>query len=241
MQSLLPFLASHDQLASYLTQLLQACVLLALLLAVFVPLEHYFSVRPSAFFQKGWPVNLGWYFINSLAPIFLLGPPAVLLAWIVHAVLPASFTGAAAMRSIRRQHDDAVLLAIRAGFNHPRQFRQLIRRQTRLRPAHPIVEQTFRAVNVEPMNPIPQLWRSIPPILAASQRSIPSPIAASDNSCRLWLTSFDRRANARSSRPPNNPLAIPPLKPWRGPPRELESAPPRFGNPPMSQPAEPLA
>jgi hypothetical protein len=77
-----------------LTQLLRACVLLALLLAVFVPLEHYFSVRPSAFFQKGWPVNLGWHFINSLAPIFLLGPPAVLLAWIVHAVLPASFTGA---------------------------------------------------------------------------------------------------------------------------------------------------
>jgi sterol desaturase/sphingolipid hydroxylase (fatty acid hydroxylase superfamily) len=96
MQSLLALLASHDQLAAYLTQALRACVLLALLLAVFVPLEHYFSVRPAAFFQKGWLVNLGWYFINSLAPIFLLGPPAVLLAWTVHAVLLASFTGAAA-------------------------------------------------------------------------------------------------------------------------------------------------
>ena len=86
MQSLLALLASHDQLATYLTQVLRACVLLALLLAVFVPLEHYFSVRPAAFLQKGWLVNLGWYFINSLTPIFLLGPPAVLLAWMVHAV-----------------------------------------------------------------------------------------------------------------------------------------------------------
>jgi hypothetical protein len=43
------------------------------------------------------------------------------------------------------------------------------------------------------------VWRSIPPIFAASQRSIPSPIAASDNSRRLWLTFFDRRVNARSS------------------------------------------
>src|SRR6202795_3810305 len=96
MQSLLALLASHDQLAAYLTQALRACVLLALLLAVFVPLEHYFSGRPAAFFQKGWLVNLGWYFINSLAPIFLLGPPAALLAWAVHTVLPASLTGAAA-------------------------------------------------------------------------------------------------------------------------------------------------
>jgi sterol desaturase/sphingolipid hydroxylase (fatty acid hydroxylase superfamily) len=70
--------------------------LLGLLLAVFVPLEHYFSVRPGAFLQKGWPVNFAWYFINSLAPIFLLGPPAALLAWVVHSVLPESFTGAAA-------------------------------------------------------------------------------------------------------------------------------------------------
>jgi sterol desaturase/sphingolipid hydroxylase (fatty acid hydroxylase superfamily) len=59
-------------------------------------LESFFSVRPAAFFQKGWLVNLGWNFINSLTPIFLLGPPAALLAWMVHAVLPASFTGAAA-------------------------------------------------------------------------------------------------------------------------------------------------
>src|ERR1700722_1629605 len=37
-----------------------------------------------------------------------------------------------------------------------------------------------------------------------------------------------------------SPRDAPPLKPWRDPPLQLESAPPRFGNPPMSQPAEPL-
>jgi hypothetical protein len=44
-------------------------------------LESFFSVRPAAFFQKGWLVNLVWNFINSLTPIFLLGPPAALLGW----------------------------------------------------------------------------------------------------------------------------------------------------------------
>ena len=96
MQTLLGLLASHHHLALYLTQVLRAGVVLAILLAVFVPLEHYFSVRPAAFFQKGWLVNLSWYFINSLTPIVILGPPAALLAWIVHAVLPDNFTGAAA-------------------------------------------------------------------------------------------------------------------------------------------------
>ena len=96
MQSLLDLLAAHHHLTVYLTQVLRASILLAGLLAVFVPLEHYFSVRPAAFFQKGWLVNLGWYFINSLTPILVLGPPAALLAWMVHTVLPDSFTGAAA-------------------------------------------------------------------------------------------------------------------------------------------------
>jgi hypothetical protein len=40
---------------------------------------------------------------------------------------------------------------------------------------------------------------SIPPIFAAEHRSIPSRTAASDRGRRLWLTFFDRRANARSA------------------------------------------
>lgn len=50
--------------------------MLAFLIAIFAPLESFFSLRPAPFFQKGWLVNLGWCFTNSLTPIFLLGPPA---------------------------------------------------------------------------------------------------------------------------------------------------------------------
>jgi hypothetical protein len=39
---------------------------------------------------------------------------------------------------------------------------------------------------------------------------------------------------------PNNPLAISPLKAWGESSVPLESAPPRFRNRPMCQPAEPL-
>jgi sterol desaturase/sphingolipid hydroxylase (fatty acid hydroxylase superfamily) len=74
----------------------RACVWLGLMIAVFAPLEHFFAVRPAKLFRKGWSVNLGWYFLNSLAPIFLLGPPSALIAWGIHAILPASVTGAAA-------------------------------------------------------------------------------------------------------------------------------------------------
>jgi hypothetical protein len=39
----------------------------------------------------------------------------------------------------------------------------------------------------------------MPPILAASPRSMPVRTAASDNSRRIWLASFERLASARSS------------------------------------------
>lgn len=93
MQSLL---ASHQHIAGLLLQAVRTCVWLAILVAVFAPLEHFFAVRPAKTFHKGWATNLGWYFVNSLVPIFLLGPPVALIAVIIHAVLPASLTGAAA-------------------------------------------------------------------------------------------------------------------------------------------------
>jgi sterol desaturase/sphingolipid hydroxylase (fatty acid hydroxylase superfamily) len=89
-------LASHQHVLAYLRQIISSAAILAVVIAIFVPLEALFSIRKARVFYPGWSVNLGWYFINALAPIFLLGPPAGLIAWAVHAVLPASFTGAAA-------------------------------------------------------------------------------------------------------------------------------------------------
>ena len=90
------FLAAHQHIAGFLLLALRACLWLALMVAIFAPLESIFAVRPARRFHKDWATNLGWYFANSLVPIFLLGPPSALIAIAVHAVLPASVTGAAA-------------------------------------------------------------------------------------------------------------------------------------------------
>src|SRR5271165_4788685 len=90
------FLSSHQHVLVYLRQFISSIATLAVVIAIFVPLEALFAVRKARVFYPGWSVNLGWYFINALAPILLLGPPVGLIAWMVHAVLPASFTGAAA-------------------------------------------------------------------------------------------------------------------------------------------------
>jgi sterol desaturase/sphingolipid hydroxylase (fatty acid hydroxylase superfamily) len=63
---------------------------------IFVPLEHVFAVRPAKLFNKGWSTNLGWYFVNSLVTVFLLGPPTALIALIIHLLIPESVTAMAA-------------------------------------------------------------------------------------------------------------------------------------------------
>ncbi len=86
------FLASHQHLMGFAVNALRACVLLALVTIVFAPLEHIFAIRPGGLFAKGWRVNLGWYFFNSLFTALLLAPPALLIAWLIHSALPASVT-----------------------------------------------------------------------------------------------------------------------------------------------------
>ena len=89
------FLASHQHVLAYLLQALRTCAVLIVIVAFFAPLEHFFAVRPAKLFEKGWSTNLGWYFANGLTTALLLGPPSALIAWAVHAALPASVTDAA--------------------------------------------------------------------------------------------------------------------------------------------------
>jgi sterol desaturase/sphingolipid hydroxylase (fatty acid hydroxylase superfamily) len=89
-------LASHPHLLSLLVNCVRSTVWLAILFVVFAPLEQFFPVRPLKLFYKGYSTNLGWYFVNSLVPIFLLGPASAVIALAIHATLPASVTGAAA-------------------------------------------------------------------------------------------------------------------------------------------------
>jgi sterol desaturase/sphingolipid hydroxylase (fatty acid hydroxylase superfamily) len=89
-------LMHHHGLVTAILSLARACIILALIIVIFVPLEQFFAVRKAKLFPKGWSINLAWYFINTVTPLFLLAPPAALIAWAIHSVLPASFTSAAA-------------------------------------------------------------------------------------------------------------------------------------------------
>ena len=90
------FVASDQHILGCVLYGLRVCVQLAIVVAVFAPLEHLFAVRPGRLLYNGWSTNLGWYFVNALFLTFLLGPPATLIAWIVHSLLPEGVTGAAA-------------------------------------------------------------------------------------------------------------------------------------------------
>jgi sterol desaturase/sphingolipid hydroxylase (fatty acid hydroxylase superfamily) len=65
-------------------------VWLLLLMIVFVPLEKFFSLHPQKLFRNSFPVDLGYYFLNSLLPKILLVAPMALIAWALHGVMPES-------------------------------------------------------------------------------------------------------------------------------------------------------
>jgi sterol desaturase/sphingolipid hydroxylase (fatty acid hydroxylase superfamily) len=92
---MLSLLNSHQHVLAYAVQAARTCSILAVVIAIFVPLEYFFAVRPVRRFQKGWSTNFTWYFVNALAMAVLLGPPTALIGWAVHTLLPASVTEAA--------------------------------------------------------------------------------------------------------------------------------------------------
>lgn len=79
------------QVLRYLVQIIRASLWLAALAVVFIPLERLFALHPQKIFRKGIVTDVGYYFLNSLVPGFLLSFPLAVLAWGVHRVLPAAF------------------------------------------------------------------------------------------------------------------------------------------------------
>ena len=77
------------QLPGLGTEVLRLCLWLALLAAIFVPLERLFSVRPAQIWRREVGVDLGYYFINSLLPALLLGVPMSLVAVAAQHIVPA--------------------------------------------------------------------------------------------------------------------------------------------------------
>jgi sterol desaturase/sphingolipid hydroxylase (fatty acid hydroxylase superfamily) len=78
--------------AAFGLMLVRLSALLAVLGAIFVPLERLFALHPQKVFRKDIAIDLGYYFISGLVPSLLLSPPLALLAWVVHALLPAGLT-----------------------------------------------------------------------------------------------------------------------------------------------------
>lgn len=78
-------------LAQFAVDVARLSVWLLILAAIFVPLERLFAVRPSRVFRRETAVDLAWYFITNLAIAPLLILPVSVLAWCVHAVIPAGF------------------------------------------------------------------------------------------------------------------------------------------------------
>src|SRR5262245_35058987 len=75
----------------FLLEVLRVSLWLAILVAVFVPLERLFAVRPQKVLRKAILVDLGYYFLSSLLPALLLSAPVALLALGVQRLLPESF------------------------------------------------------------------------------------------------------------------------------------------------------
>jgi len=64
---------------------------LAILAAIFMPLERLFAVHPKQLWRKGIERDLFYYFLNNLLPAALLSLPIAALAWLAHHIIPASW------------------------------------------------------------------------------------------------------------------------------------------------------
>jgi len=68
--------------------LLRLCLWLALLTAIFVPLERLFALHPSKIWRKGIGADLGYYFLGGMVASLLLSFPLGGLAWAAQKVVP---------------------------------------------------------------------------------------------------------------------------------------------------------
>ena len=91
-------LASLQQLMIELARLL---LWLALVMAIFVPLERRFPQRTQPILRPSFAADLGYYFLNGLLPKLLLALPLSALAWLFHSLSDNSYFAAMAAMPVR--------------------------------------------------------------------------------------------------------------------------------------------
>lgn len=79
------------RLQPFLVEVLRLTVWLALLAAIFVPLERLFALHPRDLRRRGVAADLVFYFLNSLVTGFLLALPLAALAGVARSLQPASW------------------------------------------------------------------------------------------------------------------------------------------------------
>jgi sterol desaturase/sphingolipid hydroxylase (fatty acid hydroxylase superfamily) len=84
------------QAHAFLVNFVRVSLWLAILAAIFVPLERLFAVNPQKILRKGVGTDLCYYFLSSLLPALLLSVPVGLLAWAAHHAVPGSLLAATA-------------------------------------------------------------------------------------------------------------------------------------------------
>ncbi len=92
----LSVLLSHH-LALLVSQVFHLTVWLVLLVAIFVPLEKIFSLRPAQIWRAQTGIDLAWYFINSLLPATIVAVPLAFLAGLLQGTDPGGFYSAVAL------------------------------------------------------------------------------------------------------------------------------------------------
>ncbi len=80
------------QLLAFAANILRMAIWLAILSAVFVPIERLFALHKQKILRKQIAVDAGYYFINGLVPGLILGVPMALVVRAAHHVIPGAAT-----------------------------------------------------------------------------------------------------------------------------------------------------
>ena len=81
----------QQHLAVFGRDVLRLCVWLAILFAIFVPLERFFGRAPKKLFRPAFGTDLAYFFLSGLVPKLLLIVPLTFLAASLHRFVPSEF------------------------------------------------------------------------------------------------------------------------------------------------------
>jgi sterol desaturase/sphingolipid hydroxylase (fatty acid hydroxylase superfamily) len=74
---------------AFVVDMFRLCVWLAILTAIFVPLERLFALHPSKIWRKGIGADLGYYFSSGLVATLILSIPLSAIAWAAQLFVPS--------------------------------------------------------------------------------------------------------------------------------------------------------